>query len=1097
VEQEALVEELLAGCIDEPAGDARRARLDEACARHPELAPQLRARLAWLEESGLADETVAPDAARSATRPDAFAGYRLVRRLGGGGMGVVHLAEETALHREVALKTIRPEQLWFDGARERFLREVRTVAQLRHPAIVPVHAVGEHDGVPWFTMERIEGATLAELLHDVRAAGPRPLDALRGADAAAIVRTRAAKAGVGLLPPLFAGSWVDFALRVAEAVADALAHAHAAGILHRDVKPSNVMVAADGRVLLLDFGLASAPDAGTLTRSGSPLGSLPYMSPEQVRGEPLDERSDVYSLGVALYELLALRAAYPAGDPATTWRRVLLGDAPAARLVQPSLPRDVDAVCAVAMEIDRRRRYATMAAFRDDLARLRERRPIAARPPGPLLRARRFVQRHPTAVASGVLLLLAAAGVPTGFLLRERSARRAIEEAARSADETAAVLENLLLGASAIDGGGAAAPIGELLADGAAALEQKLRDRPDLRARLVGTLGRLHALLGDDAKARPLLDEAIALRRSQPGEGSAADHEALVLLRVHAAESAWRGDRLADADAGLCALLDELPAPRFASWRTRLLSDRAGVRARLGRDDDAAHDLAEAVELAQQPGTLPIQAWSAFFAMGSHALRRDDAAAALPWLDRAERMLADAAGADHPRVARVAVERARALLALGRVDEAAQAAERARAVADRHFPLQSLPRVEPLRALAAVQIRRGDLVGAERTLREAAAIVAERLPVDAWARLLVEDELGQLVLLTGRSREAVELLAPAAERARHGGTGDPPAVVELLAHAVDALAVDGRLEEGRRLATDAIARADALPAAFRLARGMARRGAAWIELRDGRLDAAEPLLRDALALLDGVAAGGADRAGCFSNVALLEGRRGRYEAAETAARAALRELDATPDAASWLRPNALSLLGWMLTEQGRRPEAEAALQESIALYESLGFGGHPLAAFPHDQLGVVRRGDPGGAALASFARAFAIRRAALRPDDPWLVLTRNNYAIALVDAGRDDEAIALLEENAALVGRPALDRDPALAASLYQLAKMRRARDELDEGARLADEALRRFRLQRPRGDPVLRAVLLLRAELHDALDEPTLAAELRAEAGR
>lgn len=364
--------------------------------------------------------------------PERIGRFRIERKLGEGGMGVVYAARQESPQRRVALKLIRPDQLHFEGARERFGREIASVARLSHPGIAAVLEVGEDDGLPWFTQELVAGVPLSELLAALPA---HALESIRAEDARAVVERALADVGERVEPgawnaEFFRGSWVELVLRIGRRVAEALQHAHERGVLHRDVKPSNVLVTPDGRAVLVDFGLASLEGTGRLTRTGAQLGSVHYMSPEQLEGriEDVDARSDVYALGITLYELLTLRAPYTSRSLERLRGLILRGEAPQSRRLNRAVPRDASTVCAKAMEPARERRYASAAALAADLAAVLEHKTIAARPAGPLMRTTRWCQRHPARAVAALAAFLVFVVAPLAFA-RERS--RAARDLAR------------------------------------------------------------------------------------------------------------------------------------------------------------------------------------------------------------------------------------------------------------------------------------------------------------------------------------------------------------------------------------------------------------------------------------------------------------------------------------------------------------------------------------------------------------------------------------------------------------------------------------------------------------------------------------------
>ncbi len=443
-------DELLFEVLDRPAAEWVEA-LDALCARHATEATELRRRFALLCDSGV---TTAAAAATTATArhldhdlPERFGPYRLLQRLGGGGMGVVYLARHEQLARQVALKLIRPERLYFENARERFRREIEAVARLAHPGCVQIHQVGDEQGVPYFAMEHIVGVGFDHLVDTLRARGndAAALGKLNGADLIAVLRQHTADRVETASTELFKEAWVRTCLRLVLAAAEALAHAHGRGVVHRDVKPSNLMLTAAGRVVVIDFGLAVAEGTSRMTRSGAFLGSLPYMAPEQVRGDrdALDARSDVYALGVCLYELLTLRSPFESGSAEQTRQSILNGTVPPLRACNPAVDADVATMFARATELESERRYQTMHAFAADLAAALEHRPIAARPATAWRHGVRWARRHPawaTALALAACALLFVPLVVSIAVAGQRDLARAAEQLARRREYAAHVV---------------------------------------------------------------------------------------------------------------------------------------------------------------------------------------------------------------------------------------------------------------------------------------------------------------------------------------------------------------------------------------------------------------------------------------------------------------------------------------------------------------------------------------------------------------------------------------------------------------------------------------------------------------------------------
>lgn len=391
--------ELVVRCLERMEKEGTKA-IEQICDEYPEHSEALRAQLENLARMGLLDDPAAEP--RDGEIPERLGEFKLQRRLGGGGMGVVYLAEQESLKRQVALKLIRPEHLYFPKARARFVREIEAIARLSHPGIVQVYAAGEAQKIPYFAMEVVDGISMQQVFDAFAGQDPR---SLTGTDVVRLVLGQSATQERIDRHPWTGKTWILTTLTIAKAVADALAHAHSHDILHRDIKPSNLMLTKDGRAVLLDFGLATTTTASRLTVTGSVLGSVYYMAPEQISGraEALDVRGDVWGLGVVLYEMLTLHLPFPGDDVDTVRSRILFDEPKAPRELNVALSWDAETVCMAALEKDATRRYASMDAFARDLKNVLELRPIEAKRASTPRRVLRWIQRHRTQ-AFGVAL---------------------------------------------------------------------------------------------------------------------------------------------------------------------------------------------------------------------------------------------------------------------------------------------------------------------------------------------------------------------------------------------------------------------------------------------------------------------------------------------------------------------------------------------------------------------------------------------------------------------------------------------------------------------------------------------------------------------
>ena len=396
----------------ESGDDVSAATLCETC---PELRTELESRIRELRGiDGFIADTLPPDGTRAESSIDpreaeelhgAFGQFEILGLIAMGGMGSVYRARQRTPARIVALKVIKSGERSTSHEMRRFHAEAEAAAKLSHPGIVPVYEVGEQDGRHYFTMEFVEGRSLAQLVSE-----DGPLDSLRAAE-------------------------------TMQSVAEAVQYAHERGIVHRDIKPANVLIDTNDRPRVTDFGIAKQLDLDTaLTTTGQILGTPDFMSPEQARGNQgeIGTRSDIFSLGVTLYALLTGRSPFRGEDVYSTLRNVI-EEAPASpRSANPQVARDLATICLKCLRKDPAERYASAQELADDLQSYLKDEPISARPMSRGERTWRWCRRNPLLAATGLtafaLLLVLAIGGPIMAVQQRDLADRADGEADRALD---------------------------------------------------------------------------------------------------------------------------------------------------------------------------------------------------------------------------------------------------------------------------------------------------------------------------------------------------------------------------------------------------------------------------------------------------------------------------------------------------------------------------------------------------------------------------------------------------------------------------------------------------------------------------------------
>lgn len=563
---------------------------EQLLAQHPDLAETLRTyfhSLADLHEmaAGFGSGGASEDAGDDALEADEkrIGDFELGRELGRGGMGVVYEARQISLNRQVAVK-ILPFAAVLDSRQiARFKHEAQAAAQLHHPNIVPVFAIGVERGVHYYAMQLVNGQSLDEYV-------------------ASLQEQHTKKRGKRLSREHF-----ETVARLGLQAAEALHAAHEYGVVHRDVKPSNLLLETTGsgpKLWVTDFGLARMQREVSLTRTGDLVGTLRYMSPEQARGNSalVDQRTDIYSLGATLYELATLAPAYRDDNTAVVLRQIETEDPASPQQLRPEMPADLANIISTAMSRQRDDRYATAADFAADFRRFLAGEPTVARAPSLLERVSRWSRRHTRLIASAAtLLLVAVIGLAIGAFLIAREAQRAnayAVAAQQSARDAREVLDRFgrQLSERLAQVAGAEQVRRDLLLDASDYYRRFIetaQDDPAQQAELAVAYGRLASLLDDVGTPEESLaahEQAVQfLNQLAEQQPTTENRQQLAVARNNLAMSYHRSGKAAPAREQLNQAIEALQALAAAEPRNeQFASDLATSYGNLGLVQQAA-----------------------------------------------------------------------------------------------------------------------------------------------------------------------------------------------------------------------------------------------------------------------------------------------------------------------------------------------------------------------------------------------------------------------------------------------------------------------------------------------------------------------------
>ena len=951
-------------------------------------------------------------------------GYRVIRKLGHGGMGVVWEAEQQMPRRPVALKVIRGGQLVDEHHVKLFEREAQTLARLKHPGIAAIHEAGcTADGEHFFAMELVRGESLGDYVAHRRGESDRPFD-------------------------------TSEILSLFLQIADAVSYAHQRAVIHRDLKPSNILVSREKssressgsgpvppRIKIVDFGLARITEADVaattaLSEAGTVRGTLQYMSPEQTRGNPdeIDLRSDVYSMGVILYEMLT--GAPPYQLPATgvvEAVRIIREDRPrqpcrawaenrsTLNTATRTLDRDLETIVLKALEKEPSRRYQSVSDMAGDIERHLAGHPIMARPPSAGYQLRKLVARHRTGAGFLVALLLLLSGflvvtaLQSGRIARQRDRAVEAEAQARTEAETARQVTEFLTGLFEVadpgEARGSTITASEILDRGAGRIEAELGDSPLVQARMMRTVGSVYQSLGLFDRAETLLRAALDTRMQLLGD----DH-------LEVAQS---------------------------------LNDLAYLYQRLGRKDEGEHLCVRALEIRENAlGSDHPDVAQSLHTLANILSNQGQLAEAEALYRRALEIRERALGSDHEGVAATLSMLASVLEDQGKLEEAEPLFLRAVEICESTLPPGHYGLAMPLTNLAAFYQVLGRFDEAELLFENALRISETALGRDHPLIAAILVNLGYLHVNRGDYAEAEPLYTRALEIQEETLGPDHEAVAATLINLGHLYLNQNRYPEAENSLRRAITIEESTKDLDERVLAGALVNLGGIYHRQERHAEEAPLLKRALNIYDRESEYSAP-ARFLAGLGGMSRDHGRNAEAERLFQAALETTEETLGPDHETAAPYLVQLGALYLSLGRLDEAEPMFGRALRIYETAEDVQSLQVAWVLHQLGSVY-GHQRRLAEAEvvFRRIDSIYRDELGPDHVNVGANLQNLGSVLLAQGKDREGMEVFEQCLVIQEKTHGSDHPYVANILSGMARVSLKASRYDEARKLCERGI-------------------------------------------